>query len=142
MLLVLQLNNLLQDGGVPPTWEEVVRIGGVAVDEDGAIGTIFLSDGDAVPASAFFLAGIAHHSDGRRYICAWPASNAVHYIGKVAVRSDGAMVIITSGTIVDTSDGWAKTYRGEVFATTNDPEIHIAGIGLLQTGSVCMEEVS
>jgi hypothetical protein len=141
MLLPLLLNNLLETGGAA-TWEEAVRIGGLAVSADGAIGAIFLDDVTAVPSSAFFLGGIAHSSDGKRYICLWPANDAVHYRGPIACRSDGAMIIVTSGTIADRPAGIAQTFRGEVLATTSTPDYIKDAIGLLTSGYMCMEEVS
>lgn len=142
MLLPLLLNNVLATAGAPPSWTEAVRIGGLAVSAAGAIGTIFLDDVTPVPTPAYFLGGMAHASDGRRYICLWPASNAVHYRGKIACRSDGAMVIIAAGTIGDMSGGWAKTSRGEVIGTVNAYELMKDAIGLLQSGSVCMQAIS
>lgn len=142
MLLPLLLNNVLDTPGVPPSWVEAVRIGGVAFSSSGAMGTIFLSDATPVPAGAFFLGGIAHASDGRRYVALWPGSNVVFYRGTIACRADGAMVIIGSGTIADRPHGWAQTARGEVIASTSAVELIKDAIGQLQAGHVVMQAIS
>ena len=142
MLLPLLLNNLLDTPGVPSSWVEAVRVGGVAFSADGTMGTIFLDDVTAVPAASFFLGGIAHHSDGRRYVALWPSDDVVFYRGTIACRPDGAMVIVGSGTIAVRPHGWAQTARGEVLASTSAVEIIKDAIGQLQAGHVVMQAIS
>lgn len=140
MLLPLLINNW--GAYVPPSWTVAVYMGGTAFSSDGTMGVIFLNDVTPVPAGSFFLGGIAHASDGRRYVANWPASNAVHYRGATACRSDGAMVIIGSGTIADRPHGWAETFRGEVLASIAAPELIKDGVGQLSAGNVCMQAIS
>lgn len=142
MLLALQLNNLLDTPGIPPSWIEGTRISGTAFSSDGTMGTIFLADATPVPASSIFLAGFAHASDGRRYVCLWPTIQSVQYLGGVAVRADGAMCVIGAGTIGNRPHGWAMTARGEVIASVSAPELIKDGFGQLQAGHVCMQAIS
>jgi hypothetical protein len=105
------------------------------------MGTNFRADGVPVPAGAFFISGFAHSADGRRYVCPWPASGVVFYAGGVARRSDGAMCIAAPGTPAAYIAGWPLTARGEVLASESAPEVIHGGIGFLQSGAMCMENV-
>lgn len=142
MLLALQMNMLLESGGPPPSWVAAgFAGGGTAVSEDGTMGTVYLNDVTPVPGTAIFLAGIAHATDGRRYICDWPGSGIVTYLGGTAVRPDGAMCFATTG-IAELIRGWAHTSRGEVVVSTSAPEGIYAGFGLRNNGAVCVETVT
>ena len=128
------------DGAV---WAFLLAIAGTAISDDGIMGTIFLDDATAVPDTHVKIPpGIAHHQDGRRYVALWPADNDVHYRGEIACRDDGAMLIDPSGTRTQDSNGTALTYRGEVIATTSDPEIWIFGFGHRGAGEMCMSDIA
>src|SRR5574343_1842300 len=94
-------------------------IGGRLLSDAGVLSTTPLADGEAVPATAVFFGGIAHAQDGTVYITVWPAAGDVHYKGKFAVRSDGALITLSGGTIAEFAGGIGLTYRGEVVTTTD-----------------------
>jgi hypothetical protein len=133
MLLTLLLNNLLSEVGEPPSWVVAGYSGGTAVSADGTMGTIYLGDASPVPETAFFIAGIAHHSDGRRYVCD---------ISGRAIRDDGAMCIVTSGTPAAYVAGWPMSARGEVRVSTSTPDCWHNGLGFLQSGALCVSAIS
>lgn len=123
-------------------WDRAGYVGGTAISDTGVMGTAFLADATPVPAGSFFLNGFMHDADGRRYVAEWPSSDRVTYHGPVARRLDGAMVIDPSGTATHKPSGWAVTYRGEVIAVVDTPDLIHSGYGLLSDGSLCMSEVS
>lgn len=116
--------------------------GGTAVNASGVMGTSFLDDATPVPSTKIMLGGIAHDQNGLRYVALWPASNVVFYNGQRAIRSDGAMVIATSGTIARHCGGMAMTFRGETLVSTSQPEVVHNGFGLRETGALCVSEAS
>lgn len=130
------------EGGVPPppTFTAAGYIGGTALDETGVMGTIFLSDGESVPAGAHFLGGIAHSDAGLRYVCLWPSSDVVYVMGSIARRVDGAMVIAPSGIEAARPGGIAMTYRGEVITSDSAVQIIHNKLGLRTTGALCVSE--
>lgn len=105
------------------------------------MGTIFLEEAEAVPVTAVFINGVAHNSDGMRYVCEWPSSDNVVYNDGIAIRPDGAMIITTGDTVFGYSAEIPLTARGEVLATSDTPDIIIGGSGLA-SGRVSMSEVS
>lgn len=123
-------------------WDQAGYVGGTAISAEGVMGTTFLDDSTPVPAASFMLNGFKHDDTGRRYVALWPASNQVTYHGPVARRSDGAMIIDPSGTTVIKPSGWALTYRGEVIAAVDTPDLVHSGYGLLSTGKLCVSDVS
>jgi hypothetical protein len=127
---------------LPPDWEAAGHVGGTAVSATGVMGTIFLEDAEAVPATATRVGGIAHHADGRRYVALWPGSGTPYYRGQIAVRTDGAMLIDPSGAIVSHRGGMGLTYRGEVVVTLDDPQIVHGGFGYRFTGALCVSELA
>ena len=139
---VLFLYGGLATEGGGGSWTAFVSLSGTAVDEDGVMGTIFLNDATAVPGTAWFVNGLAHHQDGRRYVALWPGSGTPQYIGPVAVRTDGAMLIDPSGTPTQNFAATALTYRGEVVASTSAPQVWPFGFGHRSTGAMCMSEVA
>lgn len=145
MLLALQLNMLLEDEAAPDpgTWEQAATVAGFAVSDDGTIGTAYLSDVEPVPGSAHFLGALAFSTAGLLYVASWPGDDDVEYVRGLAVRPDGALVIVDSGTTQASVAGWAVTARGEVLATTATPDVIHQGIGQIgSTGAVCMSEIS
>lgn len=140
MLLALQLLNLLEGTGA--SFEAAGYVGGTAVDDTGVMGTEFLNDATAVPSTKVMIAGIAHTQAGLRYVALWPASSEVYYNGGRALREDGAMIIATSGTPRDWYNGIAMTFRGEVIVSTSAPQLIHMGLGLRQSGSLCVSEAS
>jgi hypothetical protein len=123
-------------------WESANFIGGVAFGADGRMGTVFLNDATSVPAGSYMIEGIAHGADGRRYVCLWPGDGVVFYRGAIAVRSDGAMVTIPDGDIAARPQGIGMTFRGEVLASIDLPEVSHNGLGLRDSGHLCVEENS
>lgn len=123
-------------------WSATAYVRGIAVDADGVVGTIFLSDVTPVPGSAVFINGVALHADGRMYICAWPGSGIVAYVNGWAVRPDGAVCTITGGLAAARMAGVALTSRGEVLITTSNPELIYGGFGLREDGTLCVLEAS
>lgn len=117
-------------------------IAGTAQDEDGRIGTIFLGQDEPVPIGAIKIAGIAHSEAGRRYVCAWPTSGIVYRLGKVALRSDGAMCIVSAASPRYMRAAWSLSDRGEVLATTDLPQRVVDGYGMRDNGYLCMTEVA
>lgn len=115
-----------------------MNIAGTAVDAVGVMQTTFIDDVTPVPATAVYIQGFAHTPDGSRYVCAWPASGLVYYIGGIARRADGAMCIVTSGTPNGFAGGWTLTNRGEVFVSTSAPQVVLGGFGLRHDGSLCV----
>lgn len=125
------------------TWAFANALGGTAFSSDGTMGTIYVDDSTAVPATAIICNGFAHHQDGRRYIASWPASGTVFYTWDgIAVRSDGAMIVATAGTIAEDAHGTAVTYRGEVVVSTTAPTFFDDGVGLLQDGTLCVSDAA
>lgn len=129
---------------VPGSFTAVSFKDGLAYDDDGAMGTIFLGDAEPVPTAdaRYIERGLARSAAGMRYVCAWPVSGVVFYEGKIARRADGAMCIAAAGTPVEYKSGWALTARGEVLASTSAPELVKDGVGLRQNGFVCMSEIA
>jgi hypothetical protein len=109
---------------------------GMAFDGSGRMRTSFLADGAAVPSSAVFRGGIAHSQTGVRYVAAWPMDDVVTYLGGIAMRPDGAMIVATSGTAVAASGGLRFTSRGEVLVTEDDPEFTTGGLGTDASGNL------
>ena len=124
-------------------WTVATYNGATAFGVNGQMGTAFLDDATAVPATAFVVNGFAHTQAGMRYVALWPASGVAYTTGEgVAVRSDGAMIIAPGGTIADDHAGMALTYRGEVVVSTAAPTFFDDGLGLLQDGTLCVSEMS
>lgn len=117
-------------------------LAGTAYSDTGVMGTNYLSDVTPVPAGAFFVNGFAHDQDGLRYVCPWPSSDISYPHGGIARRSDGAMVIATSGTITTRLGGIAVTYRGEVLAAVAVPDLIHNGQGLKSDGTLCVSATS
>lgn len=111
-------------------------VGGWAVSDAGVVQTTPLADGVAVPSTAVFFGGLAHAQDGSVYITTWPAAGDVHYKGKFAVRSDGALITLSGGTIAEYSGGIGLTDRGEIVTTTSAAEFFPAGFGVLYSGAL------
>lgn len=117
-------------------------LGGTAANSDGVMGTDFLSDATPVPSTAVMRGGIAHSQAGLRYVASWPASGEVYYNGGRALREDGAMIIVTSGTTQGYYDGIAMTYRGETIVSTAAPQLRRSGFGLRSNGALCVSEAA
>jgi hypothetical protein len=137
---------IVEDGSTVVVWLSSgfipVYAGGVAFAPDGTMEVIFLDDETEVPSGAVFIGGIAHSQDGTRYVANWPASDVAFYNGGRALRSDGALIVTSSGTQAGYYGGIALTYRGETMVSTDTPELIHNGVGLLQTGELCVSEVS
>lgn len=117
-------------------------MGGTAVDATGVMGTDYLADGVPVPAGAVLINGFAHTPAGLRYVCPWPASGLVTYERGIARRHDGAMCIVTAGTVNGYAGPYALTYRGEVIVSTSAAQLVLAALGLRQDGSLCVSEAA
>lgn len=126
----------------PPAFTAAGYIGGTAVDAAGVMGTIFIDEGVPVPAGTVYISGFAHHQDGRRYVCPWPVSNQVFYFEEIARRSDGAMCIVTGGTVQENASGVAQTSRGEIIVSTSQPQLVHEGFGLRMNGALCVSDAS
>jgi hypothetical protein len=125
------------------SWAATVSSGGTAFGPTGIMGSIFVDDGTAVPATAIMCNGFAHHQDGRRYVALWPGSGAVYHTWNgIAVRSDGAMLISPSGTIAEDSGGLSMTFRGEVVVQNVAPTFWDDGMGELQDGTLCISDIN
>lgn len=135
-------NGVWEDDGPTPPPPGVTYIAGTAVSASGVMQTIFLNDNQAVPSNAVRLNGFAHAPSGQRYVAAWPSDDVVSYIRGIARRPDGAMCIVSNGTIAAYSAGMALTERGEVLVSTAAPQLTLAGLGLRQTGHLCVSEAS
>ncbi len=116
--------------------------GGTAVSEEGIVLTSYLDDVTPVPGNAVYLAGIAHATDGTRYVCPWPSSGLVYPVRGVALRADGAMVVLAGGVIAARQGGWALTSRGEVVVATGTPDLILAGWGLKSDGTLLVSDAS
>lgn len=115
--------------------------GGLVVE--GQLQTIYLEDAEPVPTPAYFRAGIAYSADNKRYVCSWPANNAVSKLRGEAIRNDGAQCILAS---VDVDDvyytGFRYTARGEVRVSTSAADFYLAGYGMVNGGMMSMSEIS
>jgi len=118
-------------GGV--SWLGGWWLSGEQLDRDGIIGTVFLDDVTAVPATAVFHNGFAYTPDGRRYVANWPSSGVVNYHNGMAIRPDGAMVVTTAAPEVYRA-GFGMTNRGELCVALMDSDHYNAGIGVTTIG--------
>ena len=123
-------------------WVEFGDIGGTSIDGDGTMGTIFLNDATPVPADAINITGIAHHTDGRRYVALWPADEIIQNEAGIALRPDGAMIIAPAGVATQNYGITALTYRGEVLVSIDAPQAWAGGFGHRYTGAMCMSNIS
>jgi hypothetical protein len=144
-------NTVVTIGGVGDTFTSTTLadpaalnwyVGGTAVNAAGIMGTSFLDDVTPVPSTKIMLGGIAHSPEGLRYVALWPASDVAFYNGGRAIRSDGAMIIATSGTAAGYYGGIAMTFRGETIVSTSQPEVVHNGFGLRETGALCVSDAS
>lgn len=125
-------------------WEDGVwREGAYAGGSLGRLPTIFTSS--PVPSTAVYAGGQAFAPTGELYVCSLPANPV--FLDGIAHRQDGAMCVTTSGTAVVSIAGWDVTDSGEVVVTNSTPDTYLAHeihgvIGLLETGEVCMTDVS
>lgn len=110
---------------------------------EGALPTVFLGAGVAVPAGSIYIGGAAFKpSTGERYVAAWPADNNVNFLGGFAHRPDGALIIDPAGTTAHRLSGIALTFRGETVTTVAAREIVHSGRSLLYTGKLCVTQQS
>jgi hypothetical protein len=109
---------------------------------EGAMDTLFLDDATPVPAGVYYRNGLAYSAAGELYVALWPASEIVYYVGGMARRSDGALIINPAGVVAAYVAGVALTSRGEVIAAAEPVEMFLNGRGLLNDGSWCMTEVT
>jgi hypothetical protein len=122
-------------------WAPSGSSSGTAFSDNGIMGTIFVNDATPVPGTAIQCNGFAHHQDGRRYVALWPAAGTVYYTWDgIAVRADGAMLILPGGTIAEDAHGIALTSRGEVVVDIVAPTFVDDGMGLLQDGTLCVSD--
>lgn len=118
------------------------RAGGYSFDIDGRLLTMFLLDGEPVPAGSSFHGGIAYDPvSGARYVCPWPSSGITFArMGGAAIRSDGAQTI-TDGTIELSDDLFSYTQRGELIVTIALPSYKTNGFGF-DNGKLCITEIN
>ena len=114
--------------GAESTYDTVY---GKAVSGSGVLQTIVLADGVAVPGSATLKSGVALSVIGYTYVCPWPATMAVGYVGGVAIRFDGALIVADEATIATKyyANGIPVSYRGEVSVSLSAPTGIKNGIG-------------
>lgn len=118
-------------GTYAPADEEYSTIYGRAVTSTGVLQTIALADDVLVPTESVFKNGIALSSSGYAYVCPWPATMAVGYVGGVAVRYDGALIVAEQASITTKyyANGIPVSYRGEVSVSLSAPTSIQGGIG-------------
>jgi hypothetical protein len=114
--------------------------GARAFADDGPLQTTAIADATDVPSTAVMVAGIALTPTGSVYLAPWPASRGVYYVGPFAVRSDGALLYDSSGTIVCFAGGIGLTYRGEIVPSTSTPVFTRGPFGVLADGSLCVSD--
>lgn len=104
---------------------------GRVVSAEGVLQTTVLADDVEVPVDAVLKNGVATNSLGYTYVCPWPATMAVGYVGGVAIRFDGALIVADESTITTKyyANGIPVSYRGEVSVSLSAPTGIKNGIG-------------
>jgi hypothetical protein len=104
---------------------------GRAVSDTGVVQTIALLDAEDVPGTASLKNGIAADSAGYTYVCPWPSILAVGYLGGVAIRQDGCLIVAEEATISPKyyANGVPVSYRGEVSVSLSAPTSIKGGVG-------------